>query len=191
MNGINASKLLNRLEDIYQNSPRNAKNIRPTSICYGSAIKVWAISIDTPNTNNNKNNNNGAIETRRILDRMLTAYGSGNNIWAKPTMISFNSCLHAYTLRGMVTEVEALLRKMETQCEDIDPQTHQKREIYLHPDVMPYTTCINAWVKSSGRKGDAAVKRADDLLQRMLKRYERAGDRRDMPNQYTFSSGKL
>ena len=121
MNGINASKLLNRLEDIYQNSPRNAKNIRPTSIYYGSAIKAWAISIDTSNTTTNKNNNNGAIEARLILDRMLMAYGSGNNIWAKPTMISFNSCLHAYTLRGMVTEVEALLRKMETQCEDIDP----------------------------------------------------------------------
>jgi len=181
LNGVNASKILNRLEEIYRKSPGNANSIRPTTICYGSTIKAWAISLDTPN-------NNGAIEARNVLENMIDTYASGNNIWAKPNVMSFNTCLHAYALRGMVNEVEVLLRKMEKHCDTIDKQ-NSKTKFYLCPDVFSYTICINAYAKSTGKgQTDRAAKRADDLLQRMMKRYEKTGERRYMPNQYTFGT---
>lgn len=77
---------------------------------------------------------------------------------------------------------------MEKHCDTTD-KNKSKSEVYLCPDVVSYSICINAYAKSTGKdQKDTAAKRADNLLQRMMRRYERTGDRRYMPNQYTFGT---
>ena len=90
----------------------------------------------------------------------------------------------------MVVEVEALLSKMEKDC-DAKDKNISRSKVYICPDVFSYSICVNAYAKSTGKdQKDTAAKRADNLLQRMMKRYEKTGDRRYMPNQYTFGTGK-
>jgi len=177
MNGIKASKILKRVEDIYRKCPENLKVVQPSSMSYGAALHAWSISVDSPNIN-------GAIEAERILEDMKKAYTSGNNPFAKPSIIAYNSCLQGYSLRGMVKEVEVLLNEMEKHCDKIDSSNNESNDC-LCPDVVSYTICINAYAKSKSKN---AANRAEKLLQKMVKRFERTGNIRFRPNQYTFGS---
>jgi pentatricopeptide repeat protein len=117
----------------------------------------------------------GATKALQLLNKM-----EAKNI--KPPLRIYNSCIHGFAVRGMIDESERLLERLEELSEVNEG---------LRPDVLTCSTVLNAYLKYKGRvQGKPLEKRAEDLLDRMMRRYEATGDVQYRPNQYTFGTGK-
>ena len=113
---------------------------------------------------------------------MENVYSNKENHLAKPNLIAYNTCLHGYAQRGMIDEAEALIENLESLA---------LNDYELSPDVFTYSICMNAYEKHSRiRRGAPVDERAEKLLAKMIEKYEQTGDRRFMPNQFTFGTGK-
>jgi len=180
-NGRRAQQLVDKMDEIYMETKQRKLPVvvQPNTICYGMVLTAYSLSIDRKGYNN-------AVEGGKLLKKMEERYISGENPLASPNLQLYNSCLHGYAKRGMVAETEALIEKLESFCDtsdDNDPNNN------LCPDVYSYSICINAYEKCKGRvDGKPVEKRAEDVLNRMMKRYEATGNRRFMPNQFTFGT---
>ncbi len=178
-NGIKAQELLERMDYIHEKLDNSISfiNIQPTTICYGAAIGAWSNTIDDKDSDRN-----GAKMAEKLLKKMEAKYFNEKNDDAKPNLIVYNICLHAYAQRGMIYEAEALIEKLESSDDD-----------ELIPDVYTYSICMNAYEKFKGRikEGLPVEKRAEDLLMKMIEKYEKTGNRRFMPNQFTVGTGKV
>ncbi len=200
--GARAQSILDRVEYIYYDlysapATTSFQNgvvpLRPSTASYGAVIKTWADSID-----NDGEKNNGAQMAQMVLNRMEDLYAAGKNNLARPNLIVYNTCLHGYAQRGMIYEAEELITKLEGFCdydkykktETNKSEKHSDDGRSLCPDVYTYSICMNAYQKFKGEiEGLPVEKRAENLLKKMIEKYERTGDVRVMPNQYTFGSG--
>mmetsp|Transcript_12102 Transcript_12102/g.22648 ORF Transcript_12102/g.22648 Transcript_12102/m.22648 type:complete len:897 (+) Transcript_12102:266-2956(+) len=168
-NGIRANKILERMEelDIFTEMEDSAM-IR--QISYGAVIQAYCITIDDPQDGTV----NGAIEARKLLERLESIQGYD------PPLRVYNSCLHGFAIRGMIDEAEGLLSMLEERS---------KTNNQLVPDVLTYSACLNAYSKYTGKEvGKPLAERAEDILRRMIKRYDSTGNLQFRPNQYTFGT---
>jgi pentatricopeptide repeat domain (PPR motif) len=171
-NGIKAERILQRMEELglFTETEEEGSTIR--QISYGAVIQAYCITIDDPD-----GVANGAVEARRLLQKLESMQGF------ESALRIYNSCLHGFAIRGMVDEAEDLLTMLEERS---------KTNIKLTPDVLTYSACLNAYSKYTGREevGKPLADRAEDILHRMMKRYDSTGDIHFRPNQYTFGTGK-
>lgn len=194
MNGYKAQALLERMERIYGKLDRSkTKSIIPSTVTYCAVISAWADTIDHNSkkrlNHSDKENSeivNGAIMASKILDKMEKVYMNGDNIKAKPNLQSYNTCLHGFAKRGMVNETERMLKNLESLNDE-----------ELIPDVYSYSICLNAYAnRYKVAKGKYNIDngrvngRVEELLMNMIRKYEQTGDRRFLPNQFTFGTGK-
>jgi len=171
INGPRAQKLMDRMEAAGLLSKSNDKRWpEKIQIPYGAMIQAHCITIDDRNEDQN-----GAMKALELLDKM-----EANNM--HPPLRIYNSCIHGFAVRGMIDEAEKLFKRLEMLSEvNTD----------LRPDVLTCSTVLNAYLKYRGKvQGKPLEKRADDLLNRMMRRYEATGDVQYRPNQYTFGTGK-
>jgi pentatricopeptide repeat protein len=171
-NGIRAHKILERMEELgIFTETEEGSMIR--QISYGAVIQAYCITIDEPD-----GTANGAIEAKKLLEKLEIIQGF------EPALRVYNSCLHGFAIRGMIDEAEDLLTMLEDRS-----KTNSK----LTPDVLTYSACLNAYSKFSGKEeevGKPLAERAEDILHRMIKRYDSTGNLQCRPNQYTFGTGK-
>jgi pentatricopeptide repeat protein len=168
-NGIRAKRILDRMEElgIFADAEEDTK-LR--NISYGAVIQAYSITMDDPD-----GVVNGAMEARNLLEKLESIQGT------QPALRIYNSCIHGFAIRGMVDDAEEMLGLLEELS-----QTN----VSLTPDVMTYSACLNAYSKYSGKEvGKPLAERAEDILHRMIKRYEATGDYHFRPNQYTFGTG--
>ena len=178
-NGVKAQELVQRMDVLHKLDKSNQLKIQPNTACYGSVIRAWANTTDS----NNGENINGAVMAEKTLTKMQMEYSNGQNKYCKPNLKIYNTCLHAYAQRGMFHEIEALIDKLEKIKE---------KDAELTPDVYSYTILMNAYAKcKSDIDGISIEKRAENLLMQMWHKFKKSGDRRFMPSQYTFGTGKL
>ena len=178
--GMKAQNFLYRMEELCNMSPYLAE-LTPSAITYGAVLRAWVKSTDTPERN-------GAVEARRLLEHQSRIYSYGVNSKSQPNMYHYNTLMHGYALRGMVSEAESLLKSLENKRIYVDSAKGER--LFLSPDVMTYSSCMNVYSKVSERlEGRSAAKRAEDLLYRLYKKYEETGDKMFMPNQVTFGTG--
>lgn len=176
MNGIKAQQIIDRIEYIHGELDKSKSlSLQPSTILYGAAIRAWTNSIDS-----NVSEGNGASMACKLLEKMENIYSNGENPSAKPNLRVYNTCLHGLAKRGMIVEAERFIEKMEKLNDE-----------ELIPDVYTYSICMNAYEKFNGNnmKGKPVEKHAKQLLTKMLKKYEQTGDRRFMPNQFTYGTG--
>ncbi len=197
LNGVRAQHLLSRMEQVgvldfsQMQIPAAAaaagggENADPAVIAYGAAIQAWAISSDPRDSSIN-----GALEAQALLEKLEAMSNSSNgasNERFQPQLRIYNSCIHGFAIRGMIDEAEAMLEKLEKMSETTPKLT---------PDVLTFSSCINAYLKSTKARGNRGggkplAKRAEALLDRMVKRYEATGgDVQYRPNQTTFGTGE-
>lgn len=168
-NGIKAERILQRMEELgIFTETEEGSTIR--QISYGAVIQAYCITIDDPD-----GVANGAVEARRLLQKLESMQGFDS------ALRIYNSCLHGFAIRGMVDEAEDLLTMLEERS---------KTNSELTPDVLTYSACLNAYSKYTGREevGKPLADRAEDILHRMMKRYDSTGDIHFRPNQYTFGT---
>ena len=180
--GAKAEHLLNRMEKVCTLDDHYAP-LTPNAVAYGSVMKAWVNTIDTPG------GTNGAVEASRVLEHQCDLFSAGFGKHSPPNMHIYNTLMHGYAMRGMVPEAESLLEGLENKS--IYAESVEGERIYFTPDVMTYSSCINVYSKYKGRplKGKSAADRAEDLLHRLYKKYEETGDSKFMPNQITFGTG--
>ena len=172
INGPRAQQLMDRMEAAGLLSDNNNKGLlEKRQITYGAMIQAHCITIDDRNEAEN-----GAMKALKLLNKM-----EAKNM--HPPLRIYNSCIHGFAVRGMIDEAENLFEKLEKLSEVNSG---------LRPDVLTCSTVLNAYLKYKGEvRGKPLEKRADDLLDRMMRRYEATGDVQYRPNQYTFGTGKL
>ena len=181
LNGARAEKLLSRMERLGMLSDASDKRH-----CYAIAMNAWTNSVDS-NRYSHANyfdgddagvpSTNGALQALRLLEKLECTP------LVQPTLEMYNGCIHAFAIRGMVREAEEILKKVEKLSET---------DANLTPDVKTYSSCLNAYQKQSGKhiEGEPLAKRAEVLLERMMKNYKKTGDIKYRPNQVTFGTGE-
>lgn len=171
LNGQRAQRLMDRMEGadlLPENNEKRWKELR--QISYGAVIQAHCISIDDA-----KEKVDGATKALQLLNKMEAKK-------MKPPLRIYNSCIHGFAVRGMIDESEKLLERLE-ELSEVNEN--------LRPDVLTCSTVLNAYLKYRGKvQGKPLEKRAEDLLDRMMRRYEATGDVQYRPNQYTFGTGK-
>jgi pentatricopeptide repeat protein len=195
VNGEKAEHLLNRMEQLgilsFNGVGKDKVQFKKVMAAYGAAIQAWVVSPDSVGrTGPNNGNINGALKAQSLLEK-LESISIEHNI--QPQLRIYNSCMHGFAVRGMVDEAEQLLQKLEDRS---------LSNAELTPDVLTFSSCINAYLKSTklgnhtnrsaaGRRsgGDSVAQRAEALLDRMVKRYEATGEDQFRPNQTTFGTG--
>ncbi len=187
--GVRVQKLLDRMMLIQDMAKEKhiRSPVKVNTVIFGAVISTWSNSIDFMDGDKIVNGGHMAEE---VLNRMKTYHSENPDGDVKANLISHNTCLHGYAQRGMISEAELFLERLESTFES-DPDV-EGDENSLSPDVYSYSIMMNAYEKYRGKiKGMPIEKRAEKLLSKMMEKYERTGKRRFMPNKYTFGSGKI
>eukprot|EP00551_Chaetoceros_affinis_P007013 CAMPEP_0203684946 /NCGR_PEP_ID=MMETSP0090-20130426/48295_1 /ASSEMBLY_ACC=CAM_ASM_001088 /TAXON_ID=426623 /ORGANISM="Chaetoceros affinis, Strain CCMP159" /LENGTH=603 /DNA_ID=CAMNT_0050554129 /DNA_START=238 /DNA_END=2049 /DNA_ORIENTATION=+ len=169
--GINANE---------EYEPYLDKNIPlyPSAQCYTQAILSLSKSKEL----------GSAQRANEILYRMLEIYDSGEWGRHKPGVYAFNGVISAWancasSTLGNADRAEKILNLMEELYFDGDKPEYD----HLKPDSISYNTAIKAWATS---KEDAAMFRAETLVERMEEKYNAVGD--DFldvkPDSYTYNT---
>ena len=178
--GVRAQNLLYRMQKISKLHP-HLRGLMPTTICFGATMKALVEMIDSTDQN-------GALEARKLLEYQSKLFSSGKNPISQPDDHHYSILMHGYATRGMVAEAESLLEGLEKRT--IYAESMKGETFYSTPNVIMYSSCMNAYLKMKGRlKGRNAANRAEDLLYRLYKKYEESGDTLFMPNHVTFGTG--
>ena len=216
INGKKAHELLSRMEDLgildlgkvktktkmkaHGNSNVNVnvnenENVKMDQqqmlISYHTVIRAWAAAtVDHKGLN-------GALKALELLERLScmksrddTKTETKADTW--PILQMYNICMNGFAKRGMIKEAEEVLHRLEDMSKT-DPN--------MAPDTYTFSSCINAYLKGVEKNRDrdvgvgvgmdskTAAQRAEDILQRMIQRYEGSGgDDRYRPNQTTFGT---
>ncbi|KAL7454226.1 hypothetical protein ACHAWC_005850, partial [Mediolabrus comicus] len=176
-----AQQLLDRLEGInikYQeikhvrNLSFNEFDIYPNMKVYNHVLSCWSrsLSIDSEK------------QAIGLLQRMKTPRNDVIS-FPRPDIISYNNILNLYATRGDVDSAEAMLNQLE------------ESENEITADVYSYTTVMKTIQRRflSKQGGDRSIKdpkRAEELLARLVRKYEESGftDARLCPTAVTFGT---
>ncbi len=150
----------------------------PSAQCYTQAILSLSKSKEL----------GSAQRANNLLYKMLEIYDSGEWGRQRPGVYAFNGVISAWancasSSLGNADKAEKILNLMEDLYFDQDKSEYD----HLRPDSISYNTAIKAWTTS---KEDAAMFRAEKLVERMEKRYDAIGD--DFldvkPDSYTYNT---
>eukprot|EP00529_Nitzschia_sp_RCC80_P017446 CAMPEP_0113439640 /NCGR_PEP_ID=MMETSP0014_2-20120614/143_1 /TAXON_ID=2857 /ORGANISM="Nitzschia sp." /LENGTH=834 /DNA_ID=CAMNT_0000330403 /DNA_START=172 /DNA_END=2677 /DNA_ORIENTATION=- /assembly_acc=CAM_ASM_000159 len=114
-------------------------------ICHNSVMNCWG---------NVKNDNDSGRRAQVILTQLEENERKGRD--PKPTIFSYNSCLKALARSSDVEETQKLLDRMKTM-----------KNPALRPDMISYTTTIDAYSRASFSNTTMAVEQVDKLLNEM------------------------
>ena len=175
-----AQELLDRLEEINIKHHR-LKNTRNLSFKKGDVFPSTRIYNHVLNCWSRSRSNNAEKHATALLDRMNSHRNDGV-FFPRPDIFSYNNVLNLYASKGDVAAAEALLMKLEDSDNEVTA------------DVYSYTIVMNAMQRRflSG-KGDRSMKdpkRAEELLARLVRKYEESGYRngRLCPTNVTFGT---
>jgi PPR repeat. len=155
---IQAEKILNRLEDLYQKS--GDEDIRPTVITYTEVIDAYAKS----------HHAHSAENAERLLylmmDRAQREDGTLDEALA-PTSITCDAVLNAWARKGTreaAGRAEEILERME--------YLRTRGNIKVQPTSYSFATVISAWARARFGRGEVSGKenaeRAQFILRRMV-----------------------
>lgn len=123
-----------------------------------------------------------------LLFKMLKIYESGKWGNNKPSIYAFNGVISAWAncaagTIGNADKAERILNLMERLYFDPSKPEYD----HLEPDLVTFNTAIKAWTNS---REDAAVLKAEALMERMEERYNSIGDEfLDVkPDKYTYNT---
>lgn len=161
-----AEKLLNRMEEMYQNGHTDCG---PNTITFNSCIHAFAKAKQPE-------------KAEEILRRMMLQSRQGDEPRddIKADTIAFNTVLHAWAIsrrHGGAQRSQQLLNHME--------KLYHAGNNDVKPDVFSYTTVISAWAVDERDKN--AVDRAVELLHRMEQSCA-VGDEDMCPNTVAYTT---
>jgi len=158
-----------RAQDIldYMEDNQELSGIRPNDVSYTSVIVGWTNSGDP----------SAAKNAEKILLRMEKLYENGVTV-VKPNVVTYSSCINAYSKLGQARRAEELLQRMQSQYEkDGDSE--------LKPNVFSYNAVIRAW--SLCQDDPNGAHRAELYLRAMERKYKE-GDISVKPDIYSYNS---
>uniref|UniRef100_A0A7S2XTP4 Pentacotripeptide-repeat region of PRORP domain-containing protein n=1 Tax=Attheya septentrionalis TaxID=420275 RepID=A0A7S2XTP4_9STRA len=174
----------------------NEDVVTPTVSTYSTVLTAWAHSAGV--------DDEAPFKAASILKRMEYLYESGENIMARPNTLSYNSVIHAWAKSRhpqAVERAQELFHRMKEQTKKYEEMTasnnnnnnnNKASSCPCRPDVITYTSVLNAIAKSSmfGKKnrGQDKAQLAEKLLEEMEAEYERTGDPNLQPNAKTFTA---
>ena len=168
--GERAQAIVDRLEDLYANSG-NQEHLAPVSRMYNLALVAYAKSGSGEDDIVDAENIQKFIA---LMDRMKKPGAP-----VKPDGISYNILLDAYSRLGDADGAQRVLEELEGAWERSGGNDE------LMPDVVSYSSVLSAWERS----GDpSAAQKAEAILLRMVELYQKTGDKRVAPNQFTFGT---
>jgi hypothetical protein len=161
--GDRAAALLRRMEDLYVSGDEDMK---PEPQTFGAIINAYANPKDPQSTD----------KAAQILQQMNSMYQLGYN--TKPNTFVYNACLNVFAKsEGNADKAAQLLEVMERQ--------YDRGDMSIKPDVISYSTCINAHANSKSLESGAL---ADDVLKRMIERYLLDEDKSCKPNAVAYTA---
>ena len=168
--GERAQAIVGRLEDLYDKSG-NQEHLVPVSRMYNLALVAYAKSGSGEDDIFDAENIQKFVA---LMDRMKKPGAP-----VKPDGISYNILLDAYSRLGDANSAQRVLEELESAWERSGGNDE------LMPDVVSYSSVLSAWERS----GDpSAAQKAETILLRMVDLYQKTGDKRVSPNQFTFGT---
>lgn len=168
--GERAQAIVDRLEGLYVNSG-NQEHLAPVSRMYNLALVAYAKSGSGEDDIVDAESIQKCIA---LMDRMKKPGAP-----VKPDGISYNILLDAYSRLGDADGAQRVLEELEGAWERSGGTDE------LMPDVVSYSSVLSAWERS----GDpSAAQKAEAILLRMVELYQKTGDKRVAPNQFTFGT---
>jgi pentatricopeptide repeat protein len=153
-----AAELFHRINERYEASGDIVD--RPDATVYAVLLEGWARS----------GKEHAANEVKRIISEMEALQASTGDDAFLPTVFHYTSLMNVYWKSNQPEKAEEILNFMEAS-------THVK------PDVIAYTTVINAWGRSGHRN---RATRAWNVLNRMKDAYQ-DGNVSAIPNVYSYT----
>ena len=161
--GDRAAALLRRMENLYVSGDDDMK---PEPQTFGAIINAYANPKDPQSTD----------KAAQILQQMNSMHQLGYN--TKPNTFVYNACLNVFAKsEGNADQAAQLLEVMERQ--------YDRGDTSIKPDVISYSTCINAHANSKSLESGAL---ADNVLQRMTERYLFDEDKSCKPNAVAYTA---
>jgi hypothetical protein len=161
-----AAALLARMEDLYT---AGDEDMEPDALTFGAIINAYA----------NSGESESSDKAAQILQQMESLHQVGYQKM-RPNTFVYNACLNAFAkcVSGShADEADQLLELMETMY-------YEKGDASVKPDVISYSTTINAHANS---KADDAGTKAEKWLQRMTRLYLE-GDDAVKPNAFSYTT---
>ena len=161
--GDRAAALLRRMENLYVSGDDDMK---PEPQTFGAIINAYANPKDPQSTD----------KAAQILQQMNSMHQLGYN--TKPNTFVYNACLNVFAKsEGNAAQAAQLLEVMERQ--------YDRGDISIKPDVISYSTCINAHANSKSLESGSL---ADNVLKRMTERYLFDEDKSCKPNAVAYTA---
>jgi hypothetical protein len=162
--GDRAAVLLRRMEDLYV---AGDEDMQPEPQTFGAIINAYANCANDPQATD---------KAAQILQQMNSMHQLGYN--TKPNTFVYNACLNVFAKsEGNADQAAQLLDVMERQ--------YDRGDMSIKPDVISYSTCINAHANSKRLESGAL---ADDVLKRMTERYLFDDDQSCKPNAVAYTA---
>jgi pentatricopeptide repeat protein len=152
-----AAALLAWMEDLFQ---KGHTELLPDNLAFGAIMNAYA----------NERHPESSDKAAAILQKMTSLYQLGYES-IKPNTFVYNSALNCFAKQGDAEKAVQFLNIMES-----DPS--------IQPDVISYSTCINAWANSNS---PYAGEQADVLLDKMTYLYV-AGNDALKPNAIAYTA---
>jgi len=188
-----ATALLGRMEREYFDSSGPDESLRPNVFSYGNVLNAWTRRAQLNRICRAQSSieeiSYPARTAEKILDRMILSCESDTlKSCARPNTVCFNTVLAAWAQSGIkgqyaAKKCERLLLKMEQLNNSLSiPSILDNESFSLRPDVVSYSTVLNAWAQSgTGRIG---AQRAERVLDRMCQ----SDDKEIRPNLVAFNT---
>jgi pentatricopeptide repeat protein len=158
-------QLLKQMNDAYEKQGIHA--LKPDVVSYGCAIDAWCRSGE-PN----------AIFRAEGLLREMERLAEKGDATLRPNRYCYNCIINVHSKAGNAEKAESVLQWME------DSYLYGNR--HAKPDVVSYTSCIDAWSRNQSTECDA-VRNSQKLFVTMVDKY-REGDMECKPSVATFSA---
>mmetsp|Transcript_10992 Transcript_10992/g.16192 ORF Transcript_10992/g.16192 Transcript_10992/m.16192 type:complete len:1021 (-) Transcript_10992:273-3335(-) len=189
-----AEKLLNQMQQHYSDGTN--PHCQPNSTTYNAVMNAWAKSALMKNReeSNEKSilTNCAGEHAERLLGEMWDQYESTSDPNLRPTQFSYATAtsawartaahVHGSESRKCAKRAEDLLEKMEKLA-----QTHGWAD--LHPTTYCVNAVMNAWAKTRSKGRVLGAKRAQQILERMVRLYDSGHGRQEVrPNVVSFNT---
>ena len=163
------ASLLSKMEQIYEET--NDSKVKPDTIAYASVIDAFAKA--------------GKPHLSEVVLKRLESFSDDKD--RQPNTACYNMLMNAYGKRGFIEKCESLLEKME------DSSSNSENKNTIQPNHITYTTFLDALAHYEGNaqnfnQNDSKVKKAEDILSRMIYRYREHGQHNAKPNEHTWNT---
>ena len=146
--------------------------IRPNRYHFAKVIDGWAKS----------NHYNSPQRAEDLLLRMIDLYQNCDDdsyaLFLQPDRVVFSTVIKAWSRIGEAPRANSWLLRMENEYKTL-------------PDERAYTCAIHAWIKAQEMNkvsSSFALKRAEELLQLMQRRYDEGENMCCKPDTYTYNT---